>query len=194
VRECSKCGATIPEGKTVWLPPRGVEATPRPVCPTCASISLGGRGAKAETEDPNLGGALILGLGAAAISSVLWYAVVVLTNYQLGIGAIAVGWLVAQAVMRGSGGKRGPHLQGLSVAGTVLAIAVSEYLIVHHFTAQALAQRGYANLPLLLPFETMVRLVVEGLKGDPMSLLFWAIALWEAYTLPAARRLPPAAS
>jgi hypothetical protein len=144
---------------------------------------------RAETEDPNLVGALVLGMGAAGVSTVLWYAMVVITNYQLGVVAIAVGWLVAQAVMRGAGGKRGPRLQALSVAGTVVAMALSEYLIVHHFTARALVQQGYADLPLVLPWQTMVLLVIEGLKSDPLTLLFWGIAVWEAFALPAARRL-----
>lgn len=139
-----------------------------------------------------MAGALLLGVGAAVVSSLLWYAVVLLTNYQLGIVAIAVGWLVAHAVMRGAGGKRGPRLQVVSVVITALAMAMSEYLMVHHFTAQALAQQGYTDIPLLLPVEAMFTLVVEGIKADPATLLFWGIALWEAYALPAARRLQQA--
>jgi hypothetical protein len=190
VRQCSKCGAAIADGRTIWLPPRGGEATPRPVCSTCASGALRPGGAK--TEDPNFAGALLLGLGAAVLSALLWYAVVVLINYQLGIVAIAVGWIVAQAVVWGSGGQRGRHFQVLSVAGTLVAMTLSEYLIVYHFTALALAQQGYGPLPLLLPVPTMGMLIFEGLKSDPMTLLFWGIALWEAYTLPAVRRVPSA--
>ncbi|MFQ5881278.1 MAG: hypothetical protein ACE5I9_02215 [Candidatus Methylomirabilales bacterium] len=148
-----------------------------------------GRALQAEAEDPNLVGALVFGLGAAFVSSLLWYGIVVVTNYQLGIVAIAVGWLVAQGVMRGAGGKRGPRLQALSVTSTVIAMALSEYLIVYHFTAQALAQQGYTSIPLLLPFDVMITLIVEGLKSDPLMLLFWGIAVWEAFTLPAARGL-----
>lgn len=162
------------------------------VCPTCASTSLLAKAVQDERENPKLAGALLLGLGAAVISSVLWYAAVILTNYQLGIVAIAIGWLVAQAVMRGAGGKRGPRLQVLSVATTVFAMAMSEYLIVHHFTAQALVQEGYGQLPLLLPMQVMLTLVFEGIKADPATLLFWGIALWEAYTLPKAHRMPQA--
>jgi hypothetical protein len=55
-----------------------------------------------------------------------------------------------------------------------------------------MAQRGYGSIPLLLPVETMVLFVVEGLKGDPLTLLFWGIAVWQAFTLPAARRAPQA--
>lgn len=192
VTNCTRCGAAISEGRAISFPDKGGQAARVTVCPTCASTSLVARGVKAETEDPNLLGALAFGLGAAVLSALLWYGIVVLTNYQLGIVAIAVGWLVAQAVMRGAGGKRGPRLQALSVACTLVAMALSEYLIVHHFTAQSMAQRGYGSIPLLLPVETMVLFVVEGLKGDPLTLLFWGIAVWQAFTLPAARRAPQA--
>jgi len=194
VTNCTRCGAAIPEGRAISFPDKGGQAARVTICPTCASTSLIARAVKTETEDPNLVGALAFGLGAAALSAILWYGIVVLTNYQLGIVAIAVGWLVAQAVMRGAGSKRGPRLQALSVACTLVAMALSEYVIVHHFTAQSMAQRGYGSIPLLLPVETMVLFVVEGLKGDPLTLLFWGIAVWQAFTLPAARRAPPTAA
>lgn len=180
--QCGKCGAVIAEGREISLQSKDGHATT--VCPTCASTSFVGRALKDERENPNMGGAILLGLGAAIISSILWYTIVVLTNYQLGIVAIAVGWLVAQAVMWGAGGKRGPRLQVLSVVITALAMVMSEYLIVHHFTAQALAQQGYTDIPLLLPVTAMFTLVVEGVKADPATLLFWGIALFEGYTLP----------
>lgn len=188
---CTKCGASIPEGRAISFPGKGGGAAPVTICPTCASAVLIARAAKEETEDPNLVGALVLGVGAAALSALLWYVMVILTNYQLGIVAIAVGWVVAHGVIRGSGSKRGPCLQTLSVACTVMAMALSEYLIVHHFTAQALLRQGYPNLPLLLPPQTMAALVVEGLKVDPLTLLFWGIAFWEAFRLPAPRHVNP---
>ena len=194
VTHCTRCGAATPEGRAISFPDKGGQVARVTICPTCASTSLIARGVKAETEDPHLVGALAFGLGAATLSALLWYGIVVLTNYQLGIVAIAVGWLVAQAVMRGAGSKRGPRLQALSVACTLVAMVLSEYLIVHHFAAQSMAQRGYESIPLFLPAETMVLFVVEGLKGDPLTLLFWGIAVWQAFTLPAARRAPPTAA
>lgn len=187
--KCSKCGAFIPEKRRISLPGKVPGPGSVTVCPTCTSTSLIAISIQDEREDPNLAGALVFGLGAAVVSALLWYVIVVLTNYQLGIVAIAVGWLVAQGVMRGAGGKRGPRLQAVSVAGTLFALALSEYLIVRHFAAQALALKGYGNIPLLLPIETVLLLVTEGIKSDPATLLFWGIALWEAFTLPRQRQL-----
>lgn len=187
--KCSKCGVFIPEKRRTSVPGKVTGAGTVTVCPTCESTSLIAISIRDERENPNLAGALVLGLGAAVVSALLWYVIVVLTNYQLGLVAIAVGWLVAQGVMRGAGGKRGPRLQAMSVAGTLVALALSEYLIVRHFAAQALALQGYGNIPLLLPIETILLLVTEGIQSDPATLLFWGIALWEAFTLPRQRQL-----
>lgn len=184
---CQNCSVEIRQGEEITLQGQGKGAGTITLCHNC-NFAIE-RALKAEAEDPNQVGALILGLGAAVGASLLWYAFVVMTKYQVGFIAIAVGWLVAQAVILGAGHKRGPRLQILSVALTLVAMALSEYLIVRHFAVEALAQQGYTNIPLLLPINVMVSLVVEGIKNDPLSLLFWGIAVWEAYALPAPRRL-----
>jgi len=184
---CANCGVAIPAGSELTFRGTDRKAPDVTMCSNCARTVE--RTFQAETEDINSVNALLLGLGAAALSSVVWYGAVVVTNLQLGIIAVGVGWLVAQAVMLGAGRKRGASLQGLSIAITVLAMAFSQYLIVRHFAVQSLARRGYTNIPLLLPFDLMVGLIVESIRNDPLTLLFWAIAVWEAYKLPGARRL-----
>jgi hypothetical protein len=134
-------------------------------------------------------GALLGGLGAAVLSSLIWYVVVIVTNYQLGIVAIAVGWLVAQGVMVGSGRKRGPQLQALSVAITLVAMLASEYFVLRHFIVEDLSAQGYTDFKLLLPLGDMIELVIEGIKAEPITLLFWGIALWQAFVIPAQRQL-----
>ncbi len=184
---CAHCGVAIPAGSELTFRGMGRKAAEVTMCSNCARTVE--RAFQAETEDVKSVNALLLGLGAAVLSSVVWYGAVVITNLQLGVIAVGVGWLVAQAVMLGAGRKRGSSLQGLSVAITVLAMAFSQYLIIRHFAVQALSKQGYTNIPFLLPVDLMVRLVVESLKNDPLTLLFWAIAVWEAYRLPAPRRL-----
>ena len=67
-------------------------------------------------------GALGLGLIAAAIASALWMAVTQLTGYEIGLIAIAVGWIVGLAVAMGSRGTGGWPYQILAVALTYTAI------------------------------------------------------------------------
>lgn len=189
---CAHCGVAIPAGSELTFRGMRRKAPDVTMCSNCARTVE--RAFQAETEDIRPVNALLLGLGAAMLSSVVWYGAVVITNLQLGIIAVGVGWLVAQAVMLGAGRKRGSTLQGLSVTITVLAMGFSQYLIVRHFAVKALSRQGYTNIPLLLPLELMVRLIVESIKRDPMTLVFWAIAVWEAYRLPAPRRLQKTAA
>ena len=115
------------------------------------------------------------------------FGIVAVTNYELGIVAIAVGWLVAQAVIVAARNKRGFAVQAISVVCTLLAMALSEYLIVRHFAVQSPRLKG-AGIPLFLPPAMMLDLVVIGIKASPMTLLFWAIAMFQAFALPVRRQ------
>jgi len=144
-----------------------------------------------ETENINLLGAFLLGIGAAAISCMVWYGIVVVTQWQVGYVAVAVGWLVANGVIYGAGRKRGMALQLLSVMITLLAMVASEYLIVRHYLVEYLVEQGATDLPMLYSIDLMLELIVESIKADPLTLLFWGIAGWEAFAIPAKRQRRP---
>jgi hypothetical protein len=114
---CAHCG--VPIGSEYYTVGDSI------FCPRCheGALTLLARG-------PGLvghGRAAIFGLGAAAGGAVLWAVVTRVTGYELGIIAIAVGWLVGVAVRAGSGGRGGAVSQGLAVVLTYLAI-VSTYV------------------------------------------------------------------
>ena len=111
----------------------------------------------------------------------------VITNCELGIVAIAIGWLIGTAVMFGAGRKRGLVLQIAAVLITLVALLFGDYLIVRYFVDKNLATQGYTGIPLILAPSIMIELVVEGIKASPTSLLFWAIALWQAFVTPTGR-------
>lgn len=69
--------------------------------------------------------ALVLGLGGAALGALLYFAVLKLTGYEIGLIAIAVGFMVGHGVQMGSGGRRGFKYQALAVALTYSAIVVT---------------------------------------------------------------------
>jgi hypothetical protein len=184
---CSSCGVEIPAGQEVALRGKDKNAPPMTICPSCANAVE--NTLQAETENPNWLGALLFGVGAAIVSTLVWYGIVALTRYQLGIIAVGVGWLVGMGIRLGSGQKRGVPLQIISVAITLIAMTTSEYLVARHFAVQALATEGYTDIPLFLPIGVMLKLVVESIKEDPVTLLFWGIAAWEAFIIPARRRL-----
>ena len=178
---CQLCEAEIPEGHQVEIQGKGRRGLNSIICPNCASDIE--QGLQAETENPNLILAVLAGLAAAIVSTLVWYGVVIITNLQLGFIAVGVGWLVAMAVIFGSGRKRGPALQAISVTITLVALAMSEYLIVRYSLSEYLAEQGFSRVPLLLPLGAMIELVVASIGENLFTLIFWAIALWAAFTL-----------
>jgi hypothetical protein len=132
-------------------------------------------------------GGLLAGIIAAVLATALWYAVVVVSHYQVGIVAILVGFLVGQAVVLGARRRGSIALIGISVVLTLLALVISEYLIIANFVSQQLAPGE--TIELLQPPAFVLEVVVESVKADPLTLAFWAIALFQAFAIPA-RQLP----
>lgn len=129
-------------------------------------------------------GGLLGGTMAAILSTAIWYGVVAATQFQVGLVAVAVGWLVGQGVAYGAQRRFSVGLIPISVVLTVLALAVSEYLIVAHFVSEEI---GVA-IPLVQPPDVVIEVVTASLQADPLTLVFWAIALFQAFVIPA--RLP----
>jgi hypothetical protein len=71
------------------------------------------------------GKAVGFGLIAAAVGSGIYYAVLTLTGYEIGLVAIVVGFLVGRAVNRGSQGRGGRAYQVLAVGLTYFAIVTT---------------------------------------------------------------------
>ena len=184
---CANCGTAVTEGFGVTLAGKRRNDPPITMCTNCASTFEAAF--HTETEGANFVGALILGGIAALAASVLWYGIVVVTNYEVGIVAIAVGWLVANGVVLGAGRKRGRVLQGISITLTLLAMVASQYLILRYFVVQVLTEEGVTGIPLLLPLDLMAEILAESIRQDPLTLLFWALAVFEAYKIPARRSL-----
>jgi hypothetical protein len=145
-----------------------------------------------QTEGANMVGALVYGLVAGAIGAAIWFAIVVVTNYQVGLLAVIIGALVGTGVMIGSGRKRNMRLQLLSVVLTLAAMAGAEYFIVRHFVVEYLVQQGTASaadVPLFFPLDLAWEFVVAAVQDDPLTLVFWGIAVWTAFRVPAAPRI-----
>jgi hypothetical protein len=125
---CSACGRGIPD--TYY------EAAGRVFCEPCrdavAAALTGGSGVA------RLSKALVFGTAAAAASAVVWYAIVKLTGYELGIIAVAVGFAVGGAVRMGAERRGGWAYQTIAVVLTYLAIAASYVpLVVEEFREEA---------------------------------------------------------
>lgn len=146
---------------------------------------------RAETENPKIMGALILGVLAGVVGAVVWFLVEVLTGYQIGYLAMGVGWLIGQAVVWGSGKKRGQVLQLMSAGIALLSIWIATYssniYSANRYWAQEAAKQGesFEGFYLISPFDP------EMLKAmiSPIGLLIWGIGLYIAFRIPQVRKL-----
>jgi len=112
---CAACQRTVPD---VYY-----EAVGKIFCAQCADAALATQ--TGGSRIARLVKALFLGSIAAAISAAVWYGIVKLTGYELGIVAIAVGIAVGMAVRFGSEGRGGWAYQLIAVLLTYLAIGAS---------------------------------------------------------------------
>lgn len=128
-------------------------------------------------------GGLLAGLVAAVLASAVWYGVVAVSQYQVGLVAIAVGFIVGYGVVLGANRRGSVVLVAISVVLTLLALVISEYLIVAHFVGQELAAQG-VTIELIQPPDFIVSVVMDSVQSDPLTLVFWAIALFQAFAIP----------
>ena len=68
--------------------------------------------------------ATIFGLVAAILGAALYYAVIAITNFEIGIVAIAIGYMVGFAVRKGAGGG-GRRFQVIAVLLTYWAVGLA---------------------------------------------------------------------
>jgi hypothetical protein len=179
------------------------EAGGKVFCPPCkesVAASLAGSSGPARCAK-----AALLGSGAAVLSAAIWYGIVKLTGYELGIVAVVVGIAVGGAVKLGSEQRGGWAYQMLAVVLTYLAIATSYVPLlmesaVPPATDDAAAQgepvAGNAEgqgtpIQPSLPVAVLVSLalpVLQVMDGGIIGLLIVGFALWEAWRIN--RRVP----
>jgi hypothetical protein len=183
---CSACGTEIALGSEMIIQVKNRRET---LCQSCA-VKVENE-FQAETEGANIPGALFIGVVAALLAGAAWFGIVVATKYEVGFLAMGLGWVVGMAVMFGSGKKRGAPLQIIGAVITLVTMIGSEYFILRYLILQELIKEGYdvAQAPLFLGISETIDLMVEYIKAEPTTLLFWVIAVWEAFVIPARRKL-----
>jgi hypothetical protein len=164
-KQCAACKAAIDNAYHL--------ANGKVICARCRDSVVGAQEASARGR---LGRALLYGSGAALLGGALYYAVVAITEMQLALVAIAVGFLVGRAVHRATGGFGGRGYQVLAVLLTYLAIAGS-------FVPQVLAQGqtdGHA-FSFTVAVITSLMLPVLVVADSPIITLIIGIGLWQAW-------------
>jgi hypothetical protein len=121
--------------------------------------------------------AVIAGISAALLGAVLWAAVTVTTEYKLGLMALAVGYIVGQAI-RLAGQGVDAKFGYLGAACGFLGCAAGDILSNVVFFAHAKSLSFAQTLNILTPDLLMA---LAKAAFDPMDLLFLAIGVYEGY-------------
>lgn len=177
---CANCGK--PLGETVY------RISDRTVCQTCGQAIAKLQDLNRFAGGPWMTGAM-LGLGAAIISGAIWAILVKATDRQFGLVAIGIGIFVSRAVMRGAGGRRGPSIQTLSILLSLLGVVIGKGLIASWArwdeTRTALGIKDHETI-----FRAVTFCFGALLYFSPLDLLWYGLAVWEAWRYPRAIRIP----
>lgn len=158
------------------------------VCASCrdAVIAQWTRGGSAGRFAKALG----LGLLAMIACSVVWYAVLKLTDSQWGILAVVVGFVVGTAVSKGSNGRGGWRYQALAIFLTYTAVVSSYVPVIIEGIQERSAQvsdEATARPAFVLGVVFLLGLLyatpfLAGLE-NAIGILIIAFALYEAWKL-----------
>lgn len=156
---CANCGAAIPDSYHML--------NQTVLCARCRT-SLEAA-ATTPSDAAEFTRALLFGLGGAAIGAAIYYAVLVITNLNIGLIAIAVGWLVGRGVQKGSHNRGGLPYQLLAVVLTYAAVAatymppVLEYLGAEGVAVPVGALIMFAlKAPVTVGMQSVISLLITG--------------------------------
>lgn len=121
--------------------------------------------------------AIPAGIAAALLGAVAWAVVTVVTGMQLGLMAIAVGYIVGRAI-RAVGHGVGPKFSYLGAGCALVGCLGGGVLSDIAFYAQT-RHIGFGEALGNLDIGLMTKLVETFIK--PMDLLFYGIAIYEGY-------------
>jgi hypothetical protein len=112
---CAACQRTIAD--------QYFDVNGQPVCESCREQIA------QHAETPRgwgvFGRTALFGVAAAILGAILYYAVVAITNFEIGIVAIAIGYMVGYAVRKGARGRGGRRFQVLALLLTYWAVGLA---------------------------------------------------------------------
>src|SRR5436190_18495683 len=114
---CKACGTAI---RTEYFSWNGA-----PLCETCKTTLQTAR-AGANTWS-TFGRAFVFGIGATIAGAILYYGVIAITKLEIGLVAIAIGYMVGYSVRRGSRGWGGRRYQVLALLLTYYSVGLAYF-------------------------------------------------------------------
>ena len=184
IESCANCSTLLSSQYYV--------ANGKKLCPECAKQAV--NGSLTGADHAAFMRAIVFGIGGAIVGLALYAVVTIATGWTIGYVALAVGWLVGTAIIKGSGGCGGRHYQIAAVLLTYAAISLAAvpeilYYVYNHQVAvpnmAALVQRLLVY-GILSPFMHFGRNPASALIG--LFILFIGIRI--AWRMTRARALP----
>ncbi len=129
--------------------------------------------------EQNLPLGLLGGFGAAIIGALVWAAITVATEYQIGYMAIAVGFIVGFAVRML--GKGVDQIYGIS--GAILALfgcVLGNFFSIVGFVASS-EGLGYFDTLSMIDYGMVPSIMMEAFS--PLDILFYGLAIYQGYKI-----------
>ncbi len=135
-----------------------------------------------ETQSPNVLLGIIGGLIGGLLGSILWFAVAVILELEIGYISIALGFLVGQGVFLGAGRKRGGILQIIAPLIVIVSILLTEKFLIEFFTNDYIRSNP-------LEFPSNFYLSVDMRESyywetvlTPIGVIIYAVGIFIAYS------------
>ncbi len=112
---CASCKNEI---KTDYFTVNGVT-----LCETCKDAVQ--QQAASVRDWPNVMRATLFGFGAAIAGAIIYYGVIAITDFEIGIVAILIGYMVGYAMRKGARERGGRRLQVIAIALTYFSVALA---------------------------------------------------------------------
>ena len=158
----------------------------KPICGECRS-KIEAEIADEKGDVPRLATAVVGGITGAIVGGGIWAVIALVTGFEVGYVALAVGWLAGMGTVIGSGGKKGVTLQGVAVVCSVLGLVLGKYFAVAH--AIKTHVEGAADISY---FDSRLIQIFTENFGEflgAFDILWLVLALGIAYKLPAPTRI-----
>ena len=130
-----------------------------PLCETCkATLETARRTANAWST---FGRAVVFGIGATIAGAVLYYGVIAITKLEIGLVAIAIGYMVGYSVRRGSRGWGGRRYQILALLLTYYSVGLAYFPLAMQEERKPTGQERQA-VPDAKPKQAPQRAITPG--------------------------------
>jgi hypothetical protein len=151
-------------------------ANGEPVCAECrAALEAAARG---HVEPVLLLRALVYGAVATLAGALLYWAVIRFANLEIGIVAIASGWMIGKSLRAGANGRGGPVLQFTGAALVYLSVALA-YL---PFVIEGSASQPFLD-SMAFALQVPLRQVFDSGAGGIISAIIIGFGMLQAWQL-----------